>query len=149
MNDSFELLHTYSLFNGLDETQMEAVMQVCREECFVPNIILFEEGHPAEEIFVLAEGKVEESFTVDEALLTLLRPVEIGEIIGCPGLVPPYTHNCTARSISRIEVLAINAAGLRDLFARDCRIASAIQQNVIQALLARIGQMRVAGIKTF
>jgi CRP-like cAMP-binding protein len=148
MNDNFELLHKYSLFNGLNKAQMQTVMQVCREECFVPNTVLFEEGHPAEEIFVLTEGKVEESFTVDEALMTLLRPVEVGEIIGCPGLVPPYTHSCTARSISRIEVLAIEAAGLRDLFAQDCQIARTIQQNVIQALLARIGKMRVAGIKT-
>ncbi len=148
MSDSFKFLHEYPLFSGLNEDQMQAVMQVCREECFVPDAILFKEGEPAEEIFVLVEGEVEETFTVDEAKLSLLRPVGVGEIIGCPALVPPYTQNCTARSLNEIEVLAIDAAGLRELFAEDCQIARLIQQHVIEALLERIGKMRVAGIKT-
>ncbi len=148
MNDSFKFLHEYPLFSGLNEDQMQAVMQICREECFVPDAILFKEGEKAKEIFVLTEGEVEETFTVDEAKLTLLRPVEVGEIVGCPALVPPYTHNCTARSISEIEVLAIDVAGLLDLFAWNCQIARLIQQHVIEALLERIGKMRVASIKT-
>ena len=146
MSDNFKFLHEYSLFSGLNEEQMQAMMQVCREECFLPHAILFEEGQTAGEIFVLVEGDVEETFTVDEARLSLLRPVEVGEIIGCPALVPPYTQSCTARCLSEVEVLAIDAAGLRDLFAQDCQIASTIQQHVIQALLERIGKMRVANI---
>lgn len=144
MNTKFKFLHQYALFDGLNEEQMQAVMRVCREECFMPNTILFEEGQQAEEIFVLVEGKVEESFTVDEAKMTLLRPVEKGEIIGCPGLTPPFTHSCTARSLGNIEVLAIDVVGLRVLFAQDCQIARTVQQHVIEALLARIGTMRVA-----
>ena len=31
---NFKLLHEYPLFSGLSEEQMQAVMQVCREECF-------------------------------------------------------------------------------------------------------------------
>jgi len=123
MNNSFKLLHEYPLFDGLNEEQMQAVMQICREECFVPDAVLFEEGQLAKEMFVLVEGEVEESFSVDEAKLSLLHPVEVGEIIGCPSLAPPYTQNCTARSLSQIEVLAIDAVGLRDLFTKDCQIA--------------------------
>jgi CRP/FNR family cyclic AMP-dependent transcriptional regulator len=144
MNTKFEFLHEYDLFSDLDEEQMQAVMEVCQEECFYPGVNLFEEGQMAEEIFVLVEGNVQESFTVDEAKLTLLRLVEKGEIIGCPALVPPYIQSCTARSLSEIEVLAIDAAGLRELFEQDCRLAVSIQQHVIEALLERIGKMRVA-----
>lgn len=145
MNTDFRFLHDYPLFSGLTEEQMQAVMQVCREECFLPDAILFEEGQPAKEIFVLVEGKVEESFTAGEAVLTPIHPVGVGEIIGCPGLVPPYTHRCTARSLARIEVLAIDVVGLRNLFAQDCQLAVSIQQYVIQALLERIGKLRLAG----
>jgi CRP-like cAMP-binding protein len=145
MNSDFKLLHEYPLFNGLKEEQMQAVLNVCREECFLPDAILFEEGQPAKEIFVLVEGKVEESFTAGEAVLSPIHPVGVGEIIGCPALVPPYTHNCTARSLTQIEVLAINAAGLRKLFAQDCQLAVSVQQFVIQALLERIGKLRLAG----
>ena len=145
MNTQFKLLHEYPLFSGLNEEQMQAVMQVCREECFLPDAILFEEGRPAEEIFVLVEGKVEESFTVDEAKLCLLRPVGVGEIIGCPAMVPPYTQRCTVRSLTQIEVLAIDSVGLRNLFTQDCQLAVSIQQHMIEALLARIEKMRLVG----
>ncbi len=145
MNTQFKFLHEYPLFSGLNEEQMQAVMEVCREECFLPDAILFEEGKPAKEIFVLVEGKVEESFTVDEAKLCLLRPVGVGEIIGCPGLVPPYTQRCTVRSLTQIEVLAIDAVGLRQLFEQNCQLAVSIQQHIIEALLERIGEMRLVG----
>ena len=145
MNSDFKLIHNYPLFNGLNEEQMQALLLVCREECFLADAILFEEGQPAIEIFVLVEGEVEESFTAGKAVLTPIHPVGVGEIIGCPAFVPPYTHSCTARSLTQIEVLAINAIGLRKLFAQDCQLAVSIQQYVIQALVERIGKLRLAG----
>jgi signal-transduction protein with cAMP-binding, CBS, and nucleotidyltransferase domain len=145
MTADFKLLHEYPLFDGLTEQQIQEVMQVCREECFVPEAIMFEEGQPAGELFVLVEGTVEESFTAGEATLTLVRPVQPGEIIGCQALVPPYKQTCTARSLDHVEVLAINAAGLRELFARDCQLAVTIQQHVIQSLLERISGLRLIG----
>jgi len=145
MNTQFKLLHEYPLFSSLTDEQMQAVMQVCREECFLPDAILFEEGRPAKEIFVLVEGKIEESFTVDEAKLCLLHPVGVGEIIGCPALVPPYIQRCTVRSLTQIEVLAIDAVGLRNLFSQDCQLAVSIQQHLIEALLERIEKMRLVG----
>jgi CRP-like cAMP-binding protein len=147
MNTQFTLMHEYQLFQGLNDEQMQAVMHVCREECFLPNTVLFEEGQHAEEIFVLVEGRVEESFTVDEARLSLLRPVQQGEMIGCPALIPPYRHNCSARSLDNIEVLAIDAPGLRNLFIQNCPIARVVQQNVITALLWRLSKTRIAGVK--
>jgi CRP-like cAMP-binding protein len=146
MNADFKLLHEYPLFDELTDKQIQAVMQVCREECFLPNAIMFEEGQLADELFVLVEGRVEESFSAGGATLTLIRPVQPGQIIGCQALVPPYTQNCTARSVDRVEVLAIDAAGLRELFARDCQLAVSIQQHVIQALLERIAALRLAAV---
>jgi CRP-like cAMP-binding protein len=145
MNANFSLLHNYPLFDELTEEQMQAVMQVCREECFLPDTVLFEEGQPAAEFFVLVDGSVEESFTAGGAVLTSIHPTQPGQIIGCPALVPPYTQNCTARSLSRVEVLAFDAPQLRQLFKQDCQLAVSIQEHVIQALLQRIGALRLAG----
>jgi CRP-like cAMP-binding protein len=145
MNTDSKFLHDYPLFSGLTEEQMQSVMLVCREECCLPDVTLFEDGQSAKEIFVLVEGEIEESITAGEAVLTPIHPAGVGEIIGCPALVPPYTHRCTARSLSRIEVLAIDVAGLRRLFDQDCQLAGTIQQHVIQALLERIGKLQLAG----
>ncbi|MGD8584730.1 MAG: cyclic nucleotide-binding domain-containing protein [Chloroflexota bacterium] len=145
MNQEYEFLHEYPLFAGLSEEQMQAIMQVCREECFVPDVTLYEEGQAAAEIFVLVEGEVEEAFTAGEAVLTLIHPTGPGEIIGCSALLPPSTHRCTARSLTRLEVLAIDAVGLQKLFEEDCQLAVSIQQQVIRALLDRIGKLRLAG----
>jgi CRP-like cAMP-binding protein len=144
MNTESKLLHEYPLFAGLTEEQMQAVMQVCREECFLPDVTLFEEGESAQEFFVLVEGEVEEAFSAGEAVLTLIHPTGPGEIIGCPALLAPFTHRCTVRSLTRLEVLAIDAVGLRTLFDQDCQLAASIQQQVIRALLDRIGKLRLA-----
>lgn len=145
MNADINLLHRYPMFEALTAEQMQAVMEVCREECFLPDTVLFEEGQPAEEFYVLVAGNVEESFTAGGASMSSIHPVQPGQIIGCPALVPPYTQNCTARSLNQVEVLAIDAAKLRQLFTEDCQLAVSIQEYVIQSLLQRIGSLRLAG----
>ena len=40
MNGNLMSSHEYPLFSGLNEEQMQAVMQVAREECFLPDVIL-------------------------------------------------------------------------------------------------------------
>ena len=59
MNSKFKFLHEYPLFSRLNEEQMQSVMQVAREECFLPDAILFEEGATADEIFILVKGEME------------------------------------------------------------------------------------------
>jgi CRP/FNR family cyclic AMP-dependent transcriptional regulator len=144
MTTEVTLLKQYPLFSDLNEAQLHAVAQLCESECFYPNHTLFEEGQPGTRIFLLIEGEVELLFMIDEAGPTRIGLSKTGEIIGCPTLIPPYTHTATARSLTPIEVLAIDVVRLRELFKQDCALAVSILQHLIQALLDCLMDLRLA-----
>ena len=137
------LLKQYPLFSNLNETQLRKVAQVCESECFYPDRVLFKEGQPGSKIFLLVKGEVELLFAIGEEGPSRVGLATAGEIIGCPGLIPPYTNTATARSLTQIEVLAIDTAGLRELFKQDCPLAVSIQQHIIQSLLDCIVDLRL------
>jgi CRP-like cAMP-binding protein len=143
MTNKFDLCHEYPLFSDLNAEQMHAVIELCREECFYPNYTLFEEGEPATRMYVLVDGEIDVFFTIGEEGLARVGRIGRGEIFGCLALVPPYIHMATARAKTRIEVLELDAAALRELFEEDPRLAVSIQQHVIQGLLARIVDLRL------
>ena len=137
------LLKQYPLFSDLNETQLTKVARVCEAECFYPDRTLFEEGQPGSKIFLLVKGEVELLFAIGEEGPTRVGLGTAGEIIGCPGLVPPYTNTATARSLTEVEVLAIDTAGMRELFEQDCPLVVSIQQHIIQSLLDCITGLRL------
>jgi CRP-like cAMP-binding protein len=143
MKSKFKLCHEYPLFSELSVEQVNAVSEICREECFYPDYILFEEGQPATKMYVLVEGDVEIFFALSESGMVKVDRVGHGEIFGCSALVPPYTHTSTARAQTRIEVLEIDAAAMRELFEDDPQMAVSIQQQVIQCLSERIVDLRL------
>ena len=143
MTNKFILCHEYPLFSELGEREMNAILQFCREECFYPGYTLFEEGEPAEKLYCLVEGEVEVFFVLGEAGLIKVDRVLPGEVFGCSALAPPYVYTCTTQAKTRIEVLELDALGLRELFDADSRIAASIQQRVIQCLLSHIVDLQI------
>lgn len=143
MTIKFDLCHEYPLFSELNAEQMSAVRELCREECFYPGYTLFEEGEPATKMYVLVDGEIEVFFAIGEAGAVQVDRVGPGEILGCSALVPPYVYSATARPKTRVEVLELDAAALRELFEDDPCLAVSIQQQVIQCLLARIVDLRL------
>ena len=143
MGQKFQLCHEYPLFSGLSAEQMSAVGELCREECFYPDYTLFKDGEPATKMYVLIDGEIEVFFAIGEAGRVKVDLIGSGEIFGCSALVPPFIHTSTVRAKTRIEVLELDAAALRELFEEDPRLAVSIQQHVIQGLLARIVDLRL------
>ena len=137
------LLKQYPLFCDLNETQLHEVAQLCEAECFYPGHTLFKEGQPGTKIFILVKGEVELLFTIGQEGPTRVGLATAGEIIGCPGLVPPYTNTAMARCLTETEVLIKDIAGLRELFEQDCPLMVSIQQHIIQSLLDCIVGLRL------
>ena len=123
MTAEVTLIKQYPLFGDLNEDQLQTVARLCESECFYPGHTLFEAGQPGSRLFLLIEGEVEMLLTIDEAGPTRIGLSKAGEIIGCPTLIPPFNHTMTARSLTPIEVLAIDVSGLRELFEQDCTLA--------------------------
>ena len=137
-------LQQFPMFSDLNDARRANIAQFCEAECFYPGYTLFEDGEPGTNIYILVQGKVEVLFAIGEGGLVRVDQIGIGSVIGCSALVPPYTYTSTTRSLSEIEVLVIDADGLRKLIEEDPALGVSLQQYIIRVLLDRIIDFRLS-----
>jgi CRP/FNR family cyclic AMP-dependent transcriptional regulator len=78
------LLRTVPLFKDLDETELAAVAELCREERFVSGEYIFREGESGNRLYLITKGEVRISRDVprsgEEALAVLKPGAVFGEM---------------------------------------------------------------------
>jgi CRP/FNR family transcriptional activator FtrB len=136
-------LRKFRCFEDLSDEQREAVAELAEAECFYPEYTLFEENEPGEFLYMLVEGEIEVLYTIGEEGPTRVDRMGAGDILGCATLVPPYIYTSTARSLTKIDVLAINAQALRKLMDEDCPLGFSIQQHIMRLLMDQIISFRL------
>ena len=141
-NDPYKLTQ-YACFRTLTKDQRQAITQLAREECFYTGHILFQDEKPGTHLYILTTGEVEVLYNVGRKDPTQVDAVGEGEILGCSSLIDPYRYSSTARCLSKIETLVLDADPLRKLMEKDCQIGYSIQKCIIQMLLDRILNLRL------
>ncbi len=140
-------LSAYPLFSRLTEEQLQKFKNICREETFLPGAPLHEQGAPAKEVFMILAGEVAEELRIKSSVLSPLKPLGAGDVTGCSALFPPNVHTCTARAITEVNVLVMNAERMRKLFDEDCDIARSVYRHLIGSLHHRLRSLELSGAK--
>ncbi len=131
-------LASYPVFSRLTQEQLQKFYRICREETFLPGAVLHEQGEPAQRVFIILQGQVAEELQVGGRTLSPIRPLGAGDVTGCSSLFPPNVHTCTARAITEVNTLVVDADEMRQLFDEDCEIARSFYRHVIGALHHRM-----------
>lgn len=92
---------------------------------------------------MLPEGKVEILYNISEEGLTQVATVGTGQTLAGSSLLLPFMYTSSARSLTSIEMLAIDSYALRKLMEEDCGPGFAIQGSPIQMLVDRINDLRL------
>jgi CRP-like cAMP-binding protein len=136
-------LQNWACFQDLSEEQRKAVAEFSAAKCFYSGHTLFRENEPGQFLYLLTKGEVEILYHIGEDQPVCVDQVAAGEILGCSALIPPHIHIDTTRSLTEVEVLAIDAKALYELMSKDCSLGFSIQQHFIRMLLDRIVDLRL------
>jgi CRP-like cAMP-binding protein len=136
-------LRNFSCFQDLSESQLNAIAEITTSICFPVGHVLFEEGKPAEKVYLLVKGEVEVLYNIGEEGPARVDTALGEEIVGCVALVPPYENTSTVRSITEAEVLEIDAVALKKIMKEDCILGFSIQQHIMMMLMDRIMKFRL------
>jgi CRP/FNR family cyclic AMP-dependent transcriptional regulator len=136
-------LTRYICFRDLVEDQRKAVAELADEECFSPEYTLFKEGKPASKLYLLDSGRVEILYNIGEGGPARVDTMSEGDILGCSSLIEPYIYTSTARCLTEIETMVLDAAELRKLMLEDCSLGFSIQKQIIHMLLDRTIDLRL------
>ncbi len=140
---NFNQLKMYPLFSSLSEEQLQKLMSTCREETFLPGAVMHKQGDPAREVYLILSGEVAEELQIQDKVLSPIKPLGAGDVTGCSALFPPNVHTCTARAITEVNTLVMDAEKMRQLFDEDCDIARSIYRYLIGALHHRMRSLEL------
>ncbi len=144
-----ELLRRYPFFAFMTHDQLRAVAMITDEIAIDADVVLFESGQNANELYLLRDGNVElHVVVVDERGMEkrqdfLVGMINPGELVGVSAMIRPYKYTTAAIVTEASHLLKINAFALRLLCEDDARLAAEWQSRISEVTLERLQAARV------
>lgn len=140
-----QVLKGFTLFRGLDDSELSRLALLCRERTLNEGDRSFREGMRATEVHLCRSGKINIAVWVREPwnMTVTVHAVEAGEVFGWSGLVAPYTYTASAECVERAQEICIKGADLLDFFEQNPRIGYVVMRNLTADISARLGQTRL------
>jgi CRP-like cAMP-binding protein len=105
------------LIKGLSRGFLKQVMEVAEKETYEGSCLLFKEGDPAKQLYVLLKGRV--SLTLGETGHIVYTVDHPGEVFGWSSLVGRKGFSTTAECKEPTKLLKISVQKLEKLFEKD------------------------------
>ena len=137
------ILRELPFFAGLDEEHARLVGGCARNCRFEPGQYLFHEGDPADEFFLIREGKVALDVVVPGQEPVVFSTLGEREVVGASWLVPPYHWKFDARATSLTRALGIDAACLRRKCEEDHDFGYLMMKRFLPVFVKRLHTTRL------
>jgi signal transduction histidine kinase len=118
------ILRRFEIFEGFTDEELAEVAKLCRAEHHDDGVKLFDEGDPAEKLYLVLEGKVSlekkvqlgRSGSSRQATVSIQGP---GQTVGLSSLVAPHIYTMSGICIEPSRLLTIDGGEMRRFIASD------------------------------
>jgi len=114
--DLHNLLQDVEIFNGLTETELAVISQICQERLVNSGETITKQGEPGGEMYIITEGFVQVSIGSGSKERILVN-LGAGQIFGEMALVDKGPRSATVKAIANQTVVQVIRA---DDFDRTC-----------------------------
>jgi len=138
-------LENCGLFIDLPSDVLERIHGLVCERDFDENTTIFNEGDPAEELFILASGEVELDYTLPNQPDTVLRITRIapGEVFAWSALAGLNRLSAKARTLQKSRVYAISGSHLREIFKSSPEAGYLVMSRLTAVVASRLLDSRL------
>jgi CRP-like cAMP-binding protein len=140
-----EILRRYDLFAGLPLEALKGIVVFSKELTLEADTYLFQEGDPAEELYLIISGGVDLQLAIREenAQHTDVEMIVPGEMTGWSALVEPHIYHMSAVTSTPTRVVVIDGAQLRDYLAKQPEWGYTILLRVARVIGDRLSKTRL------
>jgi CRP/FNR family cyclic AMP-dependent transcriptional regulator len=110
-----ELLRRLPLFKGLEQEDLDLLAELFHLETYPRNALIFNQGDPADRLFVLLKGRVEIRFKPYDGEAWTVTTIEKGGIFGWSAALGRKSYTSCAICTGECETLHVEGALLRKL----------------------------------
>lgn len=138
-----ELLRRYPYFADVSEDALKEVAMISEEISGAAGATLFQQGDPADWLYVLTEGEIDLQYELGSGELRTVDTLVAGDLAVWSAVVEPY--RCTASGTMRqdCKLLAIQGAKLRELMETNHDLGYRLLLSVTKLLATRLEGARV------
>lgn len=129
-----ELIRTVSLFNKLDDVQLDKIYALCQNKTYAPGTLLFREKEQGGAFYILLSGSVKiftSSAGGEEKILSVINP---GNSFGEMSLIDGKPRSASAQTLETCSVYIIQAVDFLNLMKDHFDITLGIMQELAQRL---------------
>ena len=143
------LLDAHPFFHGLAPEQVEVLVGCASNRVLPAGAMLFTEGAPADQFFLLRAGRVALEVHVPNRGPLVFETRDGDGVLGWSWLVPPYRWHFDARVVSEVRFLAFDAVCLRGKMDADPVLGYALMQRFLPLVVERLQATRVRMLDLF
>jgi CRP/FNR family cyclic AMP-dependent transcriptional regulator len=137
------VIREHRFFAGLDARFVELVCGCAKNVRFEAGQVLFREGEPANEFYLLRHGRVALEVAAPGRGRLAFQTLGEGEIVGVSWLLPPYRWTFDAVALELTRAIAIDGACLRAKCESDHHLGYEMMKRVVPILVERLHATRL------
>ncbi len=132
-----EFLKEVSLFKGLKKEELEEIYKNLKEKEYESERIIFEEGSPGNELYIIKEGKVEVRLKRGDLVLVLAE-LKRGDFFGEFSLISDAERSATCIAIQNSKIFSLSKEDFWRIAQKNERIGLIILKNLAEEMAERI-----------
>ncbi len=145
VGDIKELLRSSELFENLNETELDRIARLCREEVYEAGATIFSEGEVADKLYIVEEGRAVLEMTLrigtGSGRQGVIDVVTKGQAFGWWG-GESYALTMSARCVEQTEVIALDGVRLWRLLEEDHDTGYKVMKRIVGVVSSRLKHTR-------
>lgn len=145
MKSLYQRIVSHPFFSTMAPEHQAILVECAGERRYDTGEILFREGEPANQLFLIEDGHVLlEGHRPGLHLgpLNAVQELGPGDVLGWSWLFPPFTWHLQARATEPTSAILLNGAHLLVTAERDTRFGYCLMKRVSQVLIRRLQSTR-------
>ncbi len=143
------ILKEHPFFTAFSPEHIQLLAGCARNHRFAAGEYLFHEGDPADEFFLIRQGKVALEITAPGREPIVFETLSDGEVAGASWLVAPYRWMFDARATTLTRAIGMDAKCLRGKCDTDHNLGYEMMKSVLSILVKRLDHTRLQIIDVY
>ncbi|MFI4937657.1 MAG: cyclic nucleotide-binding domain-containing protein [Candidatus Berkiellales bacterium] len=143
MKKIHEIIKEHPFFKGFTDNELLFISGCGQNKVFKANEIIAQENTPANEFYLLREGKVAVCANIPHHQDKIIQTISEGEILGWSWLFPPYQWTFELRALETTHAVALNGKCLRDKLDEMPELGYKLMKRFSQLMVARLNATRL------
>lgn len=144
-----KIITEHPFFVGLERGFCDLVTGCARNVRFESGKYLFRKGEPADEFYLVREGRVALQVNAQGGKPITFQTIGKDEIVGLSWLIPPYRWSFDATALTRIRAIGINATCLRNKCEADHDLGYELMKRVVPVMIGRLDAARLQALDVY